>query len=67
MRRLLFCIVVVVWSCVSPASGKAVIKVVDDAYDADTIMEGTREAVIHTFVVRNTGDEPLQIKAVRPG
>jgi hypothetical protein len=36
-------------------------------YNADTVMQGKLEYVRHTFKLKNTGDEPLRIKRVRPG
>jgi len=66
MRTLVRAIVVVcaVWVF---AGAKPVIKVSSDVYDADTVIEGKRDEVSHSFVIRNTGDEPLTIKSVRPG
>ncbi len=41
---------------------------VDSAdFDVGSIKEGAKEKVSHTFIVRNTGDEPLKIEKVRPG
>ena len=34
-------------------------------FDAKQIKEG--EIIGHTFIVRNTGDQPLEIKKVNPG
>jgi hypothetical protein len=34
-------------------------------FDFEEVKEGS--VVTHSFNVRNTGDEPLQIKKVRPG
>jgi hypothetical protein len=36
-------------------------------HEVDTVVEGTRDAVSYTFKIRNTGDEVLTIRAVRPG
>ena len=36
-------------------------------HEIDTVVEGTRESVSYTFRIRNTGDEVLTIRAVRPG
>jgi hypothetical protein len=41
---------------------------VDSAeYDMGIIEEGTKDAVEHAFVIKNTGNEKLVIKDVRPG
>jgi len=65
--RIMVGAVALVCLVAASAGAKAVIKVEKDTYNADTILEGTRDAVTHAFVIRNTGDEPLTIKAVRPG
>jgi len=35
--------------------------------DLGTIEEGAREFLEHTYIIKNTGDEKLVIKQVRPG
>jgi len=35
------------------------------AFDAKQIKQGN--TIEHTFIVRNTGDQPLEIKKVNPG
>lgn len=49
------------------AGAKPVITVDKKVFVADTVVEGTREAVTCVFRIKNTGDEVLQIKSVRPG
>ncbi len=46
---------------------KPMVTVANEAYDAGTIVEGSRERVTHRFKLKNTGDEPLKILRVRPG
>jgi len=49
------------------AGPKALISANKTVHEFDTVVEGTRESVAFTFRIRNNGDEPLTIRAVRPG
>lgn len=51
----------------SVAMAKPRIQVDVTEYFADTITEGDKEVITHTFKIRNVGDEVLTIKKVRPG
>jgi len=52
---------------VSVASAKPIIKADVRMHDVGTIVQGEKDAVTYTFRLKNTGDEVLTIKKVRPG
>lgn len=49
----------------NPAAAKPVLDIPSPRYDAGTHWEG--EVVSHTFQVKNSGSEELQILSVKPG
>ena len=66
LRRAALCCAWCVLLAVSVFAGPK-IKVDKNDVNVGTIMEGTKKSVRHTFVIKNTGDEPLKIQEVKPG
>jgi hypothetical protein len=65
LMRNVLCLCVTVFFAVAFAAPKLQVDTAD--YDAGTIREGSIDKLRHTFVIRNTGDEPLRIEQVKPG
>ena len=70
MRRVcgsLACAIALFLAVAQPSMAGPKVSVSSKEYNADTVMQGKLEYVRHTFKLKNTGDEPLRIKRVRPG
>ncbi|MBD3391669.1 MAG: DUF1573 domain-containing protein [Chitinivibrionales bacterium] len=66
VRRLELLVLIVAITAWSAAAGPKI--EVDKAdYDDGVIREGAKDTVSHVFTLKNTGDEVLRIKQVKPG
>ncbi|MBD3315501.1 MAG: DUF1573 domain-containing protein [Chitinivibrionales bacterium] len=50
-----------------PALAAPAIEVDSAKFDIGKIKEGTKEKVTHTFKLKNTGNDTVTIKSVKPG
>lgn len=50
-----------------PGLAAPVIQVDSADFDYGRVMKGSTRSISHVFKVRNSGDEPLRIRRVRPG
>ena len=63
--KWLFCLLYLFISCVSAFSSQPQLVCPSLTHDFGKVWEGT--PLVHSFILKNTGDAPLIIQSVKPG